>query len=284
MSGAIWTPQAGFTATSTVLADRGDTVPPLHPSRAEVVVRTAKSSQEQAAVAMGVGRAASRDDLRIDEPLSAGALGTDLTGFMSQESDPGSTLEEITARLDRAANRAVSRAFDFNALRLLVNVGGGDGRQLAAILQAHPVLHGVLYDRPHVLPVARRHLLEAGVLQRSLLVGGNSLTGVPGGADTYLLRSVVRDFDADGATQVLERIRMAIPPKGRLLLIEPIVPHFEGTSTWIGALIDPWSPLMRDRKDLAEEELRALLASADFELRRTVPTATPHAFVEAIPV
>jgi hypothetical protein len=204
--------------------------------------------------------------------------------FGSQESDPGSTLDEITARLDRAANRAVSRAFDFSAARLLVNVGGGDGRQLAAILQAHPKLHGVLYDRPHVLPVARRHLLEAGVLPRSLLVGGNPLTSVPGGADAYLLRSVVREFDAYGATQVLARIRMAIPAKGRLLLIEPIAPHFEDALTWIGALIDPWSPLMRERKELAEEELRALLASADFELRRTVPIATPHAFVEASPV
>jgi hypothetical protein len=198
--------------------------------------------------------------------------------------EKGSEFQRISARLDRAAIRAVSRVYDFGNVDLLIDVGGGDGSQLASILQATPALHGVLFERPNVLPVARRQLAEAGVLSRSLLIGGDLRYGVPGGADAYLLRSVARDFDDDRAQLILEHVRTAMRPDGRLLLVESLLPGGGDTSAWIDVLIDPRSPLIHERKERTVEELRALLKKSDFALRRTVPTATPHSIVEAIPI
>ena len=101
--------------------------------------------------------------------------------------------------------RTTSRDFD-----RVVDVGGGNGELLAAILRASPATRGALLERPRALDGARRLLERAGVAERCELVAGDFFESVPGGADCYLLKRVLHDWDDDRAAAILRRCRQAM--------------------------------------------------------------------------
>ena len=111
-------------------------------------------------------------------------------------------------------------AYDFSGLRRLVNVGGGRGVLLAAILRGAPGPSGVLMDRPAAIPEARRRLDADGLGDRAECVAGDFFDAVPPGADAYLLSRVVHDWDDDDAVRILATCRAAMTERARLLVIE----------------------------------------------------------------
>ena len=120
--------------------------------------------------------------------------------------------------------QAVVEAYDFSASQNVVDVGGGHGALLAAILSTHAGARGVLFDRPPVLDGARAFLGAAGVVDRCSFVGGDFLESVPAGGDTYLLKWIVHDWDDAHATTILRNCRRAMGPSSKLLLFEGIIP------------------------------------------------------------
>jgi hypothetical protein len=89
-------------------------------------------------------------------------------------------------------NAAVVTAYDFSGLRLVVDVGGGRGATLAAILQGNPSLRGILFDLPHVVREGSLPGL-ADVAERCQIIGGDLLSAVPSGGDCYMLKRVLMD-------------------------------------------------------------------------------------------
>lgn len=83
---------------------------------------------------------------------------------------------------------ALLEAYDFSNVQLLVDVGGGDGTLIAAILRANSHLRGVLFDLPDVVARARANLAAAGVVDRCATIGGSFFDAVPSGGDLYLLK------------------------------------------------------------------------------------------------
>jgi O-methyltransferase domain/Dimerisation domain len=118
---------------------------------------------------------------------------------------------------------AVVRAYDFSRFQTLVDVGGGYGALLSAILHRTPQLRAVLFDRPEVIPWARMHLESAGVLDRCQVGGGDFFQRVPPGGDAYLLSRVIHDWNDERATVLLSQCRRAIQPGGTLLLVEEVM-------------------------------------------------------------
>jgi hypothetical protein len=104
-----------------------------------------------------------------------------------------------------------------------MDVGGGNGWLLAAILKAHSGLHGVLADRPHVLENARRRgFLEGDLQARSLMGACDFFQEVPSGCRAYLMKNVIVDWNDDKAHTILTNCRRAVPADGVLPLIEPV--------------------------------------------------------------
>ena len=93
---------------------------------------------------------------------------------------------------------AVLRAYDFSSFACVVDVGGGEGTQLAAILARHPAIRGILFDQPEIVTRAQPVLAAAGVDERCELVGGTFFEDVPGGGDAYLLKFILHDWDDGG--------------------------------------------------------------------------------------
>ncbi|OIJ97041.1 methyltransferase [Streptomyces monashensis] len=137
---------------------------------------------------------------------------------------------ETAARFQRAMNAGnvffpdVIDAYDFSSAHTVVDVAGGAGRLLATILRAHTGLRGVLFDLPHVIPVAEEHLLRVLGAGRHETVGGDVFERVPAGGDVYLLSRVLQDWDDMRCVQLLSTVRAAMPDSARLLVVERVVP------------------------------------------------------------
>ncbi|ACL62372.1 O-methyltransferase family 2 [Methylobacterium nodulans] len=190
--------------------------------------------------------------------------------------------------LSAATAVAVVAAYDFPAAGLVVDVGGGQGRLIAAVLRARPGLQGVLLDLPSVVAGAPGLLAEAGVAERCEVVGGDMFTGVPEGGDLYVLSRVIDSFDDARAIAVLANCRRAmVGGHGRLLLVEPVLPDRVGAvaapDVQENMLMDLNMLVRTGGRERTEAEYRAFLAAAGLRLERVLPTGAPVSLVEAAP-
>jgi hypothetical protein len=152
---------------------------------------------------------------------------------------------------------AVLAAFDFSGIDRLVDVGGGRGELMMAVLRANPGLRGTAFDQPHVVaPVT----VPADLHDRLELAGGDFFATAPAGADAYLLKHILHDWHDDACRRILSHIRAATAPGGRVLILEQVIPP--GNSPFPG-------------------EYALLLESAGLNLRRIHPTVAAVSVVEA---
>ena len=176
---------------------------------------------------------------------------------------------------------AVLETYDFKGVEKIVDVAGGHGLLLSAILSAHPAMCGVLFDLPVVIEGART-IMEGGVSDRCEFVAGDFFESVPSGADAYILKSIIHDWSDERARAILRNIRSAIPDNGRLLLVERDLP--ENSEPSVGKIFDVLMLVYEDGFERTEAEYRSLLESCGFDLTRVLRTPSPMNVVEAVPV
>jgi hypothetical protein len=180
-----------------------------------------------------------------------------------------------------AVHEAVTEAYDFSTFKTIVDVGGSYGTLLAAVLRGNQGVSGILFDQPHVAAAARPHLASAGLADRCRAVGGDFFTGVPAGGDAYVLSQILHDWDDERSTVILRQCRRAMPPHGKLLVVELVLPPGEEPS--FGKWLDLHMLVLLGARERTAEEYRTLLDAAGFELARVVPTRAGQAIVEAVP-
>jgi len=127
----------------------------------------------------------------------------------------------MTAATSRVAT-ALAQTYDFTQCQVVVDVGGGQGMLLAAVLRAYPHLRGILLDRPAVVAGAPALLTAQGVAERCTVVGGDFFTAVPAGGDVYLIKWVLSDWDDARAVAILRACAQAMRPSGSVLVIDPL--------------------------------------------------------------
>ena len=120
-------------------------------------------------------------------------------------------------------NRALLDSYDFSTFGTVVDVGGGQGALLTALLAKYPKMRGILFDQPQVVTAARRRLDTAKVGDRCEIVGGSFFEEIPPGGDAYLLKSVLEDWNDDDSMRILRQCRRVISPTGVLLVIETVI-------------------------------------------------------------
>jgi hypothetical protein len=174
-------------------------------------------------------------------------------------------------------NTAIVSAYDFSGLRLVVDVGGGRGATLGAILRANPSLRGILFDLPHVVGDG---LLPdiADVAERCQMIGGDLLSAVPSGGDCYLLKRVLMDRSDEVAIAVLRRCTDATAEDGRILVIEMVI--LPGDETSINEILDVNMLVLTGGRVRTAAEFGELFAAAGLRLTRMIPTVSPNWIVE----
>ena len=164
-----------------------------------------------------------------------------------------------------------------------MDVGGGNGVLLAAILRAHPKLRGVLADRPHVLERARERGFLGGELQtRSAMQNCDFFSEVPSGCHAYLMKSVIHDWNDEDAHRILGNCRKVTPKNGALLLIEWDLSEANLPSR--GKFADVTMMVLTGGKERTIEEYRALLGSVGFHLNEVISTGAEFNVIEALPI
>ena len=205
--------------------------------------------------------------------------GRPIFSYLMSQPDKERTFAAAMANISGPENGAVARAYDFRRVGKLVDVGGAHGHLLATILRRHRKLRGVLYDQPQVVAGAAGSGFLAGLEGRVDVQGGDFFASVPAGADAYMMKYIIHDWDDDRCVRLLGLCRQAMAPGARVLVIENVVEP--GNRPGWAKLLDINMMTCLTGKERTKAEFRDLLARAGLTLRRVVPTASPISVLEA---
>jgi len=208
-------------------------------------------------------------------------FGMDIWAFFSQNSENAKIFNDAMSGVTAAANEAIVSSYDFSGIKKLVDVGGGHGQLLASILEIYPSVSGVVFDAPHVVVGANERIRAAQLSDRCETVGGDFFAAVPGGADGYILKWIIHDWDEEKAIRILTNCRRAIAENGRLLLVEAVIP--QNDEPHFGKFIDLNMLVMTGGRERTEAEFKQLFQAAGFALTRVVETPSPFSVIEGRP-
>jgi hypothetical protein len=146
--------------------------------------------------------------------------GVDPWTYRAERPDDSTLFDRAMESSTRGSIAAVLEAYDFGRFGTVVDVGGGNGTLLAALLEAYPAMRGVVFDQPHVVDAAAALLRERGLADRCSIQGGSFFDGVPEGGDAYVLKHIVHDWEDDDAVAILRTVREAARSGAAVLVLE----------------------------------------------------------------
>jgi hypothetical protein len=212
-------------------------------------------------------------------------IASGMPGFESLRDDPerAAVFNAAMAELTRLVTQGIVAEYDFSGFSRIADVGGGYGELLAAVLAANAGATGVLFDLPHAIGKARPHLEKCGVADRCELVTGSFFEEVPSGADAYMLKSVLHDWDDKRSHVILTTCRRAMSDSARLLVVERLMPErMEPEETHRAlARADLHMLVAHAAQERTEAHFRELLAAAGFTTTAVTAIATGFAVIEA---
>jgi ubiquinone/menaquinone biosynthesis C-methylase UbiE len=205
-------------------------------------------------------------------------FGKPIFDYLGEHPDKARIFDAAMVGIHGRESNAVLNAYDFSVFGIVADIGGGNGSQMTEILKKHGRMKGVLFDLPHVIERAKERIQASGLLERCRLVAGNFFDAVPDGADAYVLRHIIHDWDEDKCLTILRNCHRAMRPASKLLVIESVIPA--GNEPFHGKFLDLVMLLIPGGKERTENEYRALFERAGFELTRIVPTGSEVSIVE----
>ena len=238
------------------------------------------------------GGPAHRNWLDLPESLKTGEPtvqrrtgGADSFTHMAMHPEEAAIFDKAMANFTRQIAPLVATAYDFSTFGTIVDVGGGNGVLLEAILEANPRLRGIVFDLPHVVDRARARMAATGVGDRCTVHGGDFFREVPGGGDAYLLKHVIHDWADEQALAILLACRKAMRPDAKLLVIEGVYPpRIDQSELSRGAASNDVNMLVSTGgRQRSADEFRALYTAAGFSLSRIVPTPARVSVIEGTP-
>jgi len=216
--------------------------------------------------------------LKTGEPAFPVVHGVDHFTYLSQHPDAAEEFDASMTATSMIPDLAVTQAYEFEGVKKLADVGGGQGKLLANILDRNPEMTGVLHERPEVLEAARAHLEGAGKLDRVELSPGDFFESAPKDCDAYILTRVLHDWEDAKAIEILKRIRENMAPDAKVLTIEAVIPP--GNTPFLGKIIDVGMLTLFGGRERTYDQYAALYEAAGLGLDRVVTTFTPFSILE----
>ena len=219
--------------------------------------------------------------IKTGEPAFKRVTGMEFFDYLAAHPDEGEIFNQAMNDMGKVVAAGVAQSYDFSGIGKIIDVGGGHGTLIAAVLQKYPQMTGILFDSPHVAEGARESIASAGLAHRCDVVGGDFFKSVPAGCDAYLLRWIIHNWDHERAITVLRNCRQAMGERSRLLLIEMVIPT--GNEPHLGKFLDYVMLTTHLGRERTEEEYDSLLREADLRLNKVAPTGSPLSIIEAVP-
>lgn len=213
------------------------------------------------------------------EPAFDHVFGMDTWEYFSKNPEAATIFDNAMRSGSAQKFVAVAKTYDFSNMNLIVDVGGGNGGLMTAILRSNPRLKGIVADLSHVVENAQTNIEAEGLLERCSCIAIDMFKEVPIGADAYIMANVIQDCDDEEAIKVLSNCRQAMESSGRVLVVEMLIPapnepHLSRFSD-IEMLV-----MTNGGRERSESEYRALYKEAGLQVTRIIPTETPWSIVE----
>jgi O-methyltransferase domain/Dimerisation domain len=202
--------------------------------------------------------------------------------YLAEDKEYDEIFNVAMTSASEVAIEAVTAGYDFSRYGTIVDVAGGHGRLLAAILNATPQARGILFDQPHVVADAPPLLKQYRVADRVQVAEGSFFDAVSEGGDAYILKHIVHDWPDDQALQILRNVRKAAGLGKHVLLVEMVLPGHD--RDFLGNWLDLEVLVEFDARERTAAGYAELLGRAGFRMTRVVPTASSYSVVEAIAV
>jgi hypothetical protein len=218
--------------------------------------------------------------IRTGEPAFNKRFGMSMWEFRAQRPDVEAVFNEAMTGLTTQVAEAVVAAYNFDGIDTVVDVGGGHGVLMATLLHTYPRMRGVLLDLPRVIAGTQPLLEAAGVAERCETVGVDFFESVPRGGDAYILAQILHDWDDEQCTAILGNCRRAMHGRGKLLVIEQVLPaeNEPSFSKWL----DLHMLVMLGGRERTRAEYGALLEANGLQLADVIPTHSGASIVEAV--
>jgi len=223
------------------------------------------------------------DSVRDGRTAYERRFGCDFFSWFAERPAEAQTFDDAMTSFSALVDQPLAAACDLRGVRSLVDVGGGSGALLAAVMQKNDRLHGTLFDQSHVLERARRPespLMADGLAERASFVSGDIFTSASTGHDAYMLKWILHDWSDEQAGMILRRIADAARPGSRLFVIEMLIEP--GRRANPARQMDLAMLTLTGGRERTRDELHALLRNAGFQPGRVVRTASPMQILEAL--
>jgi orsellinic acid C2-O-methyltransferase len=182
-----------------------------------------------------------------------------------------------------SAGQAILESYDFSSCRTIADIGGGQGTLLIAVLQAHQPAKGVLLDQPHVVSLAYHKIKEAGIQSRCRVIEGDFLIAVPPGADIYILKSILHDWDDEKCLLILKNCRDVLKSGQPLLVVEKIMPARAADQPAI-IMSDLHMLAVTGGMERTAGEYQNFFTATGFELKKITRLKTGHSLLEVLAI
>ena len=217
--------------------------------------------------------------VRSGRSQAPAALGADFFGYLTQHEDELAEFSAAMAGVSEMVTAPFVEAVDLSGAEHVVDVGGGSGTLMAAMLDRNPHLRGTLLERAELLPLARALLSERGLATRCDLVAGDFFESVPE-ADVHVLKLILHDWDDEHAAAILRNCVRSLRPGGRVVIVDPIVP--EDGSQPLLAMLDLSMLTCLGGHERTRREQDALLSEVGLQRVRTAETGSYVQITEAV--
>jgi hypothetical protein len=207
--------------------------------------------------------------------------GEPIFDYLPKHPDRAEIFDRAMSAVTTMASNSIVTAFDFSGIQTLVDIGGGNGTMLCAILEANPALKGIVFDLPHVENRAQEYIASRRLTDRCTFVGGSFFEAVPPHADAYFVQRVLHDWDDVNSVSILHSCAKAARAGAKVIISEAVIGPPNEPS--YGKLIDLHMLVMtHGGKERSEAEYRELLSRSGWDYTRTVATTSPFSLVEGV--
>lgn len=204
--------------------------------------------------------------------------------YLSEQPELSQLFNYAMSQESRIAAGQVAAGINFTNVKTVVDIGGGDGTLLKAILTTHPHLNGICFDSPSGVAEAPGVLEEAGLSHRCEVVAGDFFESVPEGGDLYIIKSVFQDWDNEPAANLLRTVRANMPENATLLIVGSVLTDTATTTEPVMFLTDANMLVTAGGRERTESEFRTLLEETGFDVDVVARNAAgPLSIIRAVP-
>jgi spermidine synthase len=219
--------------------------------------------------------------VRTGEPGIETAHGMGIFEFLAQNPTNAANFDAAMAERTAAFAPSVAADYDFSRMRTVVDVGGGQGILLAAILRRHTHLRGILFEVPTVVAGAEAVLMASDIADRSEVRAGDFFDRVPDGADGYVMANVLHDWDDARAVEILGNCRRAMTEDGRVLIVERLIPDDPSEAAPV-LLSDINMLVFTGGQERTNAEYGQILTAARMRRGKVLPVVFPYGVIEGL--